>query len=81
MRTPRRSIVVTPLMLLTIGTVFAQQPGMPARPDYPRTTNPQPDKQMDKAYRSAVEKIPVPKANSDPWGDVRSTSPPPIKNK
>jgi len=41
--------------------------------DKPESTNLKKERQKvpDRAYRSAVRKIPEPEKNFDPWGDVR----------
>jgi hypothetical protein len=75
----RKSILVTLVTLLTTGAAFTQPSGTKRGNSQP--TNRQRQKELDKAYRSAVEKIPVPQKNSDPWGDVRPTPPAPGKIK
>jgi hypothetical protein len=77
----RKSIFVTLVVLLTTEAAFAQLSGAHhTRRGNSPPSNPQ-QKELDKAYRSAVEKIPVPKKNSDPWGDIRSDPPSAAKNK
>jgi uncharacterized protein YecT (DUF1311 family) len=83
----RITICATLMMFLTMGTVSAQmpQPGMHLNEDYgnrPRTKEQkQYDRDLDRAYQDAKKKIPDAQKKSDPWGDIRSTSPGSAKNK
>jgi translation initiation factor 2 beta subunit (eIF-2beta)/eIF-5 len=39
------------------------------------------DKALDRAYQSAIKKIPEAEKKSDPWRDIRPTAPSAAKNK
>jgi uncharacterized protein YecT (DUF1311 family) len=77
----------TLLLLLMTGVVSAQipTPGVHLNEDHgkrPRTKEQQEyDKALDRAYQDATKEIPEAKKKSDPWGDIRSTSPASAKNK
>jgi hypothetical protein len=57
---------------------LAQMPNMNLIPDLPSKTPEQieQDKQLQKAYRDSLRKIPDAKAANDPWGSVRSADAP-----
>jgi len=72
----RKTIHATLILMLMTEGVFAQlPPGVHLKREKPEPTNPTKErhKALDHAYRSAVKKIPEPKKNVDPWGNVRST--------
>jgi hypothetical protein len=74
----RKSIQATLIVLLMTTAVSAQmpQPGLHLKNDKPSRNNQQKeyDKALDRAYQSAVTKIPEAKKKSDPWGDIRPSS-------
>jgi uncharacterized protein YecT (DUF1311 family) len=75
----RRAILTTVLLFAMMGAAFAQlsSPGVHLRGDKPTRTKEQKeyDKALDRAYQSAVKKIPDPeKKSADPWTDIRPSS-------
>ena len=83
----RKTIYTTLIAILMLGAASAQmpQPGMHLNEDSggrSRTKEQkQYDRDLDRAYQDAKKKIPEAQKNSDPWGDIRSTSPGSAKNK
>jgi len=82
----RKTIYATLVMLLTMGMVSAQmpQPGMHLDEEsgkHRTKEQTQYDRALDRAYQDANKKIPEAQKKSDPWGDIRSTSPGLAKNK
>jgi hypothetical protein len=80
-----RTIFATAIMLLMAGAASAQvQPSLHLKDDKPSRTKAQKeyDKALDRAYQSAIKKIPEPeKKSADPWGDIRPSSAAAGKNK
>ena len=74
------------LLVLLTGPAYAQMPDINLIPEV-RSKTPEEierDKQLDKAYKDSLRKIPDAKASNDPWGTVRSTDTPkaaPAKSK
>ena len=64
------------IVLLTV-PAYAQLPKMNLLQDTPSKTQEQKDAEeaRDKAYKESLKKIPDAKANTDPWGNVRSDTP------
>jgi hypothetical protein len=83
----RKTIYATLILFLTMETVFGQMPPIGGHLNEdsgkrPRTKEQQEyDKALDRAYQDANKKIPEQQKKSDPWGDIRSTSPGSAKNK
>ena len=83
----RKTVYATLIVFLAMETASAQmpQPGVHLNEDHgkqPRTKEQQEyDKALDRAYQDANKKIPEQQKKSDPWGDIRSTSPGSAKNK
>lgn len=65
------------MLVLLTGPAFAQMPDINLIPEMPSKTPEQieRDKQLDKAYKDSLRKIPDAKASNDPWGAVRSDAP------
>jgi hypothetical protein len=66
------------LLALLTGPAYAQMPDINLIPEV-RSKTPEEierDKQLDKAYKDSLRKIPDAKASNDPWGGVRSTETP-----
>jgi hypothetical protein len=80
-----KAIVAASILLLMTGAVSAQmpQPGVHLKDDKPSRTKEQKeyDKVVDRAYQSAVKKIPDAEKKSDPWGNIRPTPSAAAKNK
>jgi uncharacterized protein YecT (DUF1311 family) len=80
-----KAIVATSILLLMTAAVFAQMPtpGVHLKDDKPSRTKEQKeyDKALDRAYQSAVKKIPEAEKKSDPWGNIRPTPSAAAKNK
>ena len=69
-----------------IGNASAQQqlmPGINLVPDSRPLTPEEQEKRkaVDDAYRSAIAKVPDKKKSADPWGDIRSTTTTPPKQR
>lgn len=81
----RKIIHATLIVFLTTGAVSAQmpQPGVHLKDDKPSRTKEQKeyDKVLDRAYQSAIKKIPEAEKKSDPWGNIRPTPSAAAKNK
>ena len=81
----RKIIHTTLIVCLTTGAVSAQmpQPGVHLKDDKPSRTKEQReyDKAVDRAYQSAIKKIPEAEKKSDPWGNIRPTPSAAAKNK
>ena len=81
----RKIIHATLIVFLTTGAVSAQmpQPGVHLKDDKPSRTKEQKeyDKALDRAYQSAIKKIPEAEKKSDPWGNIRPTPSAAAKNK
>ena len=58
-------------------------PGVHLKDDKPSRTKEQKeyDKALDRAYQSAIKKIPEAEKKSDPWGNIRPTPSAAAKNK
>jgi hypothetical protein len=80
-----KAIVATSIPLLMTGAVSAQvpQPGVHLKDDKPSRTKEQKeyDKAVDRAYQSAIKKVPEAEKKSDPWGNIRPTPSAAAKNK
>jgi uncharacterized protein YecT (DUF1311 family) len=80
-----KAIVAASILLLMTAAVFAQvpQPGVHLKDDKPSRTKEQKeyDKALDRAYQSAIKKIPEAEKKSDPWGNIRPTPSAAAKNK
>jgi hypothetical protein len=66
------------------GTASAQfMPGINLAPDSRLLTPEEQEKRkaVDDAYKSAIAKVPDKKKSADPWGDVRSTTTTPSKQR
>jgi hypothetical protein len=82
----RKTIHATLIAILMMGTASAQpnKPGLPGYTNSVRTDQEKKnDREIDRAYQSTTKKtLPdTEKKKSDPWGDVRPTSPTAAKNK
>jgi len=82
----RKTIYATLILFLTLGTVSAQMPNpalhLNEESGKTRTKEQkQYDRDLDRAYQDANKKITEAQKKSDPWGDIRSTSPGSAKNK
>jgi hypothetical protein len=69
-----------------MGGAFAQQqfmPGISLVPDRRPLTPEEQEKRkaVDDAYRSAIAKVPDKKKSADPWGEIRSTTTTPSKQR
>jgi len=75
------------IVALFTGPAFAQSTdsapaGIPLKPEKPQTQKEiEKQKAADRAYDAAINKIPDKKSSSDPWGNIRQTSPTASKNK
>jgi hypothetical protein len=81
----RKTIYATLIVILTMGSAFAQadlkdiQGGENSVRDQQEKKN---DRAIDRDYQSTMQRIPDKgKKESDPWGDVRPTPPAATKNK
>jgi uncharacterized protein YecT (DUF1311 family) len=82
-RTLHATIIVT---LIMTGAVYAQTPtpGLHVKDETPSRTKEQReyDKALDRAYQSAIKKIPnEEKKSADPWGNIRPSPSVAAKNK
>jgi uncharacterized protein YecT (DUF1311 family) len=81
----RKIIHATLIVFLMTGAVSAQMPtpGVHLKDDKPSRTKEQKeyDKALDRAYQSAIKKIPEAEKKSDPWGNIRPTPSAAAKNK
>jgi len=85
----RKAIYATPLVILTMGTAFAQTGPAPERtPNVPGYSpmrseeDRQKDRAIDRSYETTIKRAgPGAVKNSDPWGDVRATPPGPAAQK
>jgi len=79
----RRIAHATLIVFMMTGVVSAQTPPLGAhlKGDKPSRTKEQKDydKSLDRAYQSTIKKIPEAEKKSDPWGDIRPTPPPSVK--
>jgi hypothetical protein len=74
----RKTFYAMLTVILMMGAASAQiKPGVTLKDDKPPRTKQQKeyDKAVDQEYQSTIKKIPEQK-KSDPWGDIRTTSPP-----
>ncbi len=69
---------VVALLALLTGPAYAQMPDINLIPEMKSKTPEEieRDKQLDKAYKDSLRKIPDAKSSSDPWGGVRNSDPP-----
>lgn len=69
-------------IMLLASPAIAQVPKLNLLQDKPSKTQDELDaeKAQDKAYKESLKKIPDQKAPTDPWGNVRSDTPPPAKS-
>jgi hypothetical protein len=69
--------------LLTIPAAAQSNLSIPINPKDRPITQEEIDKQKanDRAYDAAIHKIPDKKSSTDPWGNIRPTSPTAAKNK
>jgi len=66
------------LLVLLTGPAYAQMPDINLIPEV-RSKTPEEierDKQLDKAYKDSLRKIPDAKASNDPWGNMRGAEAP-----
>ncbi len=81
----RKTIYTALIVILTIGTAFAQTDkpmGLPGYSNAVRTDlEKKNDKEIDRAYQSTVKGTHAEKKKSDPWGDVRPDPSAAAKNK
>ena len=82
----RKLIGAGAILLLLTGVAAAQlpMPGISLGGDNKRKLTPQEleaQKQRDKDYKAAMDKIPEKKVTIDPWGDVRPAPQATAKNK
>jgi hypothetical protein len=82
----RKLIGAGVIVLLLTGAAAAQlpMPGISLGGDNKRKLTPEEleaQKQRDKDYKAAMDKIPDKKIANDPWGDIRSAPQPTAKNK
>lgn len=69
---------VAVLIALVAGPVYAQVPDINLIPET-RSKTPEErerDRQLERAYKDSLRKIPDAKASNDPWGAVRSNDTP-----
>jgi hypothetical protein len=73
-----RTVVAAAIILLLTGSAYCQSSG--GRPalgfplgDKPAPADPQ-SEEHDKAYKSAIEKLPTRQKPDDPWQGIRSNS-------
>ncbi len=66
------------LVALLTGPAYAQMPDINLIPEMKSKTPEEieRDKQLDKAYKDSLRKIPDAKAASDPWGGMRNSDSP-----
>jgi hypothetical protein len=66
------------MLVMLSGPAYAQMPDVNIIPqERPKTPDEiERDRQLDKAYRDSLRKIPDAKAVNDPWGSVRSAETP-----
>jgi hypothetical protein len=69
--------------LLTLPAAAQSNLSVPINPRDVPPTQEQIDRQKatDRAYDAAIQKIPDKKSSTDPWGNIRPTSPAAAKNK
>ena len=77
-----RTVVAAAILLALTGSAYCQSPGHSSggRPalgfplgDKPAQSDPQ-SEEHDKAYKSAIEKLPTRQKPDDPWQGIRSNS-------
>ena len=73
-----RTVVAAAILLSLTGSAYCQSSG--GRPalgfplgDKPASSDPQ-SEEHDKAYKSAIEKLPTRQKSDDPWQGIRSNS-------
>lgn len=66
------------MLVLLSGPAYAQMPDVNILPQERQKTpeERERDRQLDKAYRDSLRKIPDAKAVNDPWGSVRNAETP-----
>jgi hypothetical protein len=69
---------VAAAIALLAGPAYAQMPNVNLIPELASKTpeEKEADEARDKAYKESLKKIPDAKAAADPWGTVRSDTPP-----
>ncbi|MCK1734226.1 hypothetical protein IVA79_09720 [Bradyrhizobium sp. 138] len=65
-------VIAAAVLALTAGSAQAQGRRQPLDPAKPADNKPKVD---EKAYKSALERIPEPKDKYDPWGGARPSEP------
>ena len=73
-----RVLLAAAMIALLAGPVYAQSQSVPKYGDEPKEKSPQEiqaERAAEKAYKRSLGNIPD-KGPSDPWGNVRSDSPP-----
>jgi hypothetical protein len=74
-----RVCLAAAMLALMAGTAYAQSPGsVPKYGEAPKAKSPQEiaaEKEVERAYKRSLGNIPD-QAPTDPWGNVRSESPP-----
>jgi hypothetical protein len=77
-----RTVVAAAILLSLTGSAYCQSPGQSGgRPalgfplgDKPRAPADPQSEEHDKAYKSAIEKLPTRQKPDDPWQGIRSNS-------
>jgi hypothetical protein len=73
------------IIAMLTGPAFAQDShlSIPVNPEKPPPTQEEIEKQKaaDRAYNTAIQKVPDKKSSVDPWGSIRPSSPSASKNK
>jgi len=71
------------VMALLTGPAYAQMPNINLVPETKSMTpeEREAEEAKDKAYRESLKKIPDAKVSADPWGNVRTDPPKPVKPK
>ena len=81
----RKLIQAGVIVALLTGAASAQDShlSIPVNPGKPPPTQEEIEKQKaaDRAYNTAIQKIPEKKSSVDPWGNIRPSSPSASKNK
>ena len=73
-----RMLSAAAVVMLLTAPAYAQMPNINMMPEL-QSKSPEEKEQdavREKAYKDSLKKIPDAKASSDPWGTVRSTTPP-----
>jgi hypothetical protein len=71
---PAKIIMLTVAAVALATPAWAQMPGMNLAPQDKQYTSEELEKQkeIDRAYRDAIKKLPDQQRSNDPWGNIRS---------